>query len=83
MAKITIYTTSYCPHCHGAKSLLKSKKIPFKEIDVTDEKKFGALIKKTGWKTVPQIFINNKLIGGFRELQELEKNGELDKKTKK
>ncbi|OGQ27047.1 MAG: glutaredoxin 3 [Deltaproteobacteria bacterium RIFCSPLOWO2_02_FULL_50_16] len=82
MAKIKIYTASYCPYCRAAKALLDGKKIAYEEIDVTDDKKFKALIKRTGWKTVPQIFINNELVGGFQELQALEEKGGLDKKLK-
>ena len=50
------------------------------EVDVTDDAEFEALTRRTGWKTVPQVFINDQLIGGFTELQNLAKSGELDKK---
>ncbi len=68
MSHVIIYTTASCPYCHAAKALLQKKGIHFTEIDVTDEDDFDALVKKTGWKTVPQIFINEKLIGGYTEL---------------
>lgn len=77
-AKVVVYTTSNCPYCHAAKDLFKSKHVPFKEIDVSKDKDFSQLVKRTGWKTVPQIFINEKMIGGFRELVNLDRKGELD-----
>ena len=43
MAQITIYTTNWCPYCHGAKALLRSKSVAFDEIDVTDEPNATAL----------------------------------------
>lgn len=75
---VTLYTTSACPYCHAAKALLDRKGIEFREIDVSDDAEFDALIRRTGWKTVPQIFIGEEMIGGFRELMEFESNGKLD-----
>lgn len=80
MAEVVIYTTHYCPYCRAAKNLLKGKGIEFSEINVEGdpEKRFW-LAQTTGQKTVPQIFINEKLIGGYQELAELERSGRLDK----
>ena len=80
MAKVEIYTTSYCPFCIRAKSLLKRKGVAFDEIDVTDD---DALREKMielsgGRRTVPEIFINGKIIGGYDELNALDAGGELD-----
>ncbi len=77
--KITIYTTPSCPYCLAAKALLKQKNITFREIDVSEEDEFDALVKKTGWKTVPQIFVGDKMIGGFQEMSDLDRQGKLDK----
>jgi len=69
MAKVKIYTTNYCGYCRMAKELLRSKGIPFEEIDVTDDDATRDwLVQKTGQKTVPQIFIDGKSIGGYEEL---------------
>ena len=76
---VTLYTTATCPYCHAAKALLSRKGISFREIDVSDDAEFDALIRRTGWKTVPQIFIDEKMIGGFRELQRLDEEGKLDR----
>lgn len=78
--KIEVYTTNYCPYCSAAKNLLTGKSLEFTEIDVSsDYEKREWLVKTTGQRTVPQIFINEKSIGGFQELSALEGSGELDK----
>ncbi len=78
MAKIQIYTQSRCPFCVCAKELFGRRNVNFDEINLDDkplERK--ALQEKTGMRTVPQIFINDQLIGGYMELAELESSGEL------
>ncbi len=79
--KIIIYTKSYCPYCVRAKQLLKNKNLEYQEIDVEhDQELFEQMLDKSnGQKTVPQIFINGKHIGGCSDLYELDKNKELDK----
>lgn len=80
MAKILIYTTSNCPYCVSAKRFLKAQGLPFEEIDLTDKvEELKALKERTGWQTVPQIFINDKLIGGYTDMMALESSGELKK----
>jgi len=81
VAKVEVYTTSYCPYCIRAKSLLKSKGVAFEEIDVAGD---PALREKMielsgGRRTVPEIFINGRIIGGYDELRALEAAGRLDK----
>lgn len=67
--KIKIYTTEYCPYCHSAMAFLKSKKLTFEQIDVTDDDAMREkLVKLTGRETVPQIFISDKSIGGYEDL---------------
>jgi glutaredoxin 3 len=80
VAKVEIYTTSYCPFCTRAKSLLKSKGVSFTEIDVTDDYALRAKMVELsgGRRTVPEIFINGKIIGGYDELYALNARGELD-----
>ena len=70
MAKVEIYTTNYCPFCSRAKSLLRNKGVSFTEIDVTDDDALRAKMVELagGRRTVPEIFINGKIIGGFDEL---------------
>ena len=77
--KIVIYTTTYCPFCDAAKNLLKSLNIEFDEVDLTDNLEERLEIStKYNWRTVPLILINNKLIGGFDELNNLNNKGELE-----
>ena len=80
MKKVTIYTGPLCNFCSAAKHLLSKKKISYEEIDIgNDDKKREEMLKKSnGAKTVPQIFIGEKHIGGYVELKALENKGELD-----
>lgn len=74
--KIEMYTTTYCNYCKMAKTLLKEKGLPFTEIDVTgDDEKRNWLVETTGRKTVPQIFIDGKPIGGYTDLVAWFQNG--------
>lgn len=83
MAQVTIYSKNYCPYCDRAKALLKKKGVSFEEILMDDKPdEMAKLIEKTGLRTVPQIFINDKLIGGFTDMDALDKQGELDKLLK-
>ena len=80
MAKIQMYSKVPCPYCVNAKRFFIEKEIEFEEIDMTDN--LGGLdeIKKQyGWKTVPLILIDGKLIGGYTDLKDLNESGELDK----
>jgi glutaredoxin 3 len=81
MKSVSVYTTTYCSFCVAAKNLLKTKGIPFEEIDVTNEPVMRQeLVQRTGRRTVPQIFIGEEPIGGFVELKALADKGELDAK---
>ena len=81
MLKVTIYTTESCPYCTRAKVFLKSKGIAFEEVNLThDSEKRNAVQQKTGWMTVPMIFIGDEFIGGFDDLSTLDASGKLVKK---
>ncbi|HEY1958622.1 MAG TPA: glutaredoxin 3 [Polyangiaceae bacterium] len=81
MSDVQVYTTDYCPYCNRAKALLEKRGIPFEEIDVTtDHDKRAWLVKTTGRRTVPQIFIKGEPVGGSDELHALDRSGELAKK---
>jgi glutaredoxin 3 len=77
--KVIIYTKDYCPYCKHAKRLLDSKGVSYEERDLEDKpEEFEALMKKTGLRTVPQIFIGEQLIGGFSDMSALDRDGKLD-----
>jgi|GEM_PF-548234 glutaredoxin 3 len=72
---VTIYTMKQCPYCVSATSLLNKRGIVFESVvvDPDDDQMWEDLYKRSGMKTVPQIFHGKKLIGGFRELDALDK----------
>ncbi|HEX7029419.1 MAG TPA: glutaredoxin 3 [Gammaproteobacteria bacterium] len=79
MAQIEIYTTGYCGYCRRAKMLLDGKSASYEEIRVDAEPERRAeMVARAGRRTVPQIFIDGKGIGGCDDLFELERNGRLD-----
>jgi len=74
-----MYSTGWCPYCERARALLTKKGLAFNEIDVDEDAKLRKeMIARSGRRTVPQIFIGAKHIGGCDELFALEGNGELD-----
>jgi glutaredoxin 3 len=76
---VKIYTTETCPYCLRAKRLLQKKNVPYEEIDVSwDDEARMKLMQSTGRRTVPQIFIGERHVGGSDELHALEARGELD-----
>lgn len=69
--QIQIYSINNCGYCEAAKSFLKSKGLAFSEINITDDiQKRHELVEKTNHRTMPQIFIDDKFIGGYTELKE-------------
>ncbi len=79
MAKVKMYTMDYCPFCVRAKALLKQRGVEFEEIKLADDDDaaWDALSKKSGMKTVPQIFNGDQLIGGYTDLAALDQKTQL------
>ena len=79
MARVTVYTTDYCPYCVQAKRLLHEMAIDYDEIDVgADPALRTEMVQKAGGRrTVPQIFIDGASIGGYVELRALADQGGL------
>lgn len=79
MVKIDIYTSATCPYCKRAKSLLRSKGASFNEFEVDGNPELIAesVKRSNGMRTVPQIFIEDFHVGGYDDLEKLEKNGKL------
>jgi glutaredoxin 3 len=81
MPKILMYTSAVCPYCINAERLLKNKGITDIEkirIDLQPELR-AEMMEKTGRRTVPQIYIGERHVGGFDDLRALDLAGELDK----
>ncbi len=79
MARVTVYSTEFCPFCVQAKRLLTERAIPYDEIDVGDDDSLrDQMVERAGGKrTVPQIFIDGKHVGGYVELRALADAGGL------
>ena len=79
MTTITIYTSTYCAYCTAAKNLLASKGYEFEEINMQDNQELMLqVMQKSGQRTVPQIFVGEKSIGGYQELLASTSSGEFD-----
>ncbi len=79
MKNITVYSTRICPYCVAAKRLLKQKGLEYKEIMIDqDMPQRQIMMQKSGRTSVPQIFINDKHIGGFDDLNAMNRSGKLD-----
>jgi glutaredoxin 3 len=80
MSKVVMYTSAYCPYCVNAERLLNSKGVVDIEkiqVDSSPELKI-AMMERTGRRTVPQIYIGERHVGGFDDLRALDLAGELD-----
>ena len=74
-----MYTTRWCGYCVRAKALLDSRGLEYEEISLDDDPAFRArLLELTGGWTVPQILVDGRPIGGYTELWQLDRSGELD-----
>ncbi|TDL78166.1 glutaredoxin 3 [Palleronia sediminis] len=80
MAHVEIYTSPLCGYCHAAKRLLTSKDVSFAETDISREPDARATMmqRANGRHTVPQIFIDDRHIGGYDDLAALDRQGKLD-----
>ena len=81
MATVELYTTPMCPYCARAKRLLDRKGVAYSEVDLWQEpgRREEMLKRSDGRRTVPQIFIDGRGVGGSDELHALEARGELDR----
>jgi glutaredoxin 3 len=80
MATVEIYTTPMCPYCYRAKRLLSSKGVAFIEIDLWQfpGRRDEMIARAEGRRTVPQIFIDGRAMGGSDDLHALDRSGGLD-----
>jgi glutaredoxin 3 len=80
MPKITMYSTGVCPYCQMAERLLRSKGVSTIDkirVDLEPERR-AEMMEKTGRRTVPQIYIGDRHVGGFDDLSALDRAGQLD-----
>jgi glutaredoxin 3 len=76
--KVTVYTTDPCGFCRQAKTLLESRGVDYEEVSLTKDPDGRArLVDRTGQMTFPQIIAGERVIGGFRELLEADRDGTL------
>ena len=77
--KVTVYTKQTCPFCVRAKRLLEKKGVAFVEVSVEGNDDLRTwLVEKSGQMTVPQIFVGERALGGFSDIDALDRTGELD-----
>lgn len=79
MPKVIMYTTGFCPYCRMAENLLRSRGVQEIEkirIDLEPDQR-GEMMNKTGRRTVPQIYIGDIHVGGYDDLTQLDRKGEL------
>ena len=78
-APVTLYTTRFCPYCVRARRLLDNKGVDYTDIAVDAEPALRReMMERSGQRTVPQIWIGERHIGGCDELHHLERDGRLD-----
>ncbi len=79
MATVKVYTKRNCPYCVRAKALLDRKGVAYEEIDAEHDDALRTwLVEATGQRTVPQIFVGDRSLGGFSDIDALDRDGKLD-----
>jgi glutaredoxin 3 len=77
--KGTVYTKRNCPYCVRAKALLARKSVPYAEISVEGNDELRTwLVERSGQMTVPQVFVGERPLGGFSDIDALDREGQLD-----
>lgn len=77
--RVTIYTKDHCPYCVRLKRLLDRKGVAYVEVNAEHRPELREwLVGVTGMKTVPQLFVGDRPLGGCTDVEELERRGELD-----
>jgi glutaredoxin 3 len=79
--RVTVYSQPFCGYCTAAKRLLQEKGAEFEEVDVMAEagRRSEMVERSGGRRTVPQIFIDGRHVGGYDDLSALDRSGELDR----
>lgn len=79
MKKVTLYSMNNCPFCVRAKGLLTQRGIAYETVMIDDwsDDQWDEFAKKSGMKTVPQVYVDDRLIGGFTQLAEVDAKDQL------
>lgn len=78
MSEVVVYTTNACPFCTRVKMLLNAREIAYREVNIAgDPEAFVELAKSSGMMTMPQVFIDDVLVGGYQETAEADQSGRL------
>ena len=75
--QIVMYTRAFCGYCAAARSLLEKKHVDYEDITM-DARLRREIVERSGQSTMPQIFIGDRHIGGYDELNRLDREGKLD-----
>jgi glutaredoxin 3 len=79
MPKVTVYSKDFCPYCVRAKRLLDKKGVAYDEVNVEGRDDLRVwLVEATGQQTVPQVFVDGRALGGFTDVDALDREGKLD-----
>jgi glutaredoxin 3 len=76
--RIRMYTTPTCGFCQAARRLLTNRGVPFEEIDVSDPARRAEAQREHDWPTVPIVLVDGELVGGYTELEALDRREGLD-----
>ncbi|MBM0104127.1 glutaredoxin 3 [Steroidobacter sp. S1-65] len=80
VSEIIMYSTDWCGYCQRARNLLERKGATYREIKIDEDiKQREEMMQRSGRRTVPQIFIGERHVGGYDDLAALDRAGELDK----
>jgi glutaredoxin 3 len=79
MKQVTVYSMNNCPYCVKAKGLLTQRGVAFETIMIDDwsDTQWDDFAKKSGMKTVPQIYVDGNLVGGYTQLAEVDAKDQL------
>ena len=79
MKKVVVYSMLNCPYCVKAKALLSSRGVSFETVMIDDwsDEAWDQFVKKSGMKTVPQIYVDEQLVGGYTQLAEVDAKDQL------
>ena len=79
MSRVQVYSKENCPYCVRAKALLDRKGVPYEEIDAEGKDEIRTwLVEASGQMTLPQIFVDGRSLGGFSDIDALDRAGKLD-----